>query len=189
MNGKLIIGGEKGRLRLWEVGIWDDNEETLMVGKGASADVLAKVPEGVGKEQMLAVGMDDGVVRFVGMGGKRPKVLPLEVSHEEVEGVLALGFDVGGRMCSGGGQVVKVWEESIANGAEDEEEDEEVEEMAVDGKRPNVFGSDDDQDDGEGASADDSSEEEKPKKRKKRKRNKGKGTGKAHGIMGFKGLD
>ena len=188
-NGKLIVGGEKGGLRLWEVGVWDDNEETVIVGKGASADILANVPENVGKEQMLAVGMDDGVVRFVGMGGKRPKVLPFEVSHDEVEGVLALDFEVGGRMCSSGGQVVKVWEESIANGQESEDESEELsDEGGVNGKRAHENGSNSD-DEERDASDDDSSEEGKPKSRKKRKRNKGKGKHGEHGILGFKGLD
>lgn len=179
VNGKLVVGGEKGGLRFWEVGVWDDNEETLTVGKGASADVLAAVPEGVGKEQMLAVGMDDGFVRFVGMGGKRPKVVG-EVSHDEVEGVLGLGFETGGRMCSGGGSIVKVWEESLgeANG-----EDEQV---AVNGKRMQEHGSEEDDSEADG---DESEEEEKPRKRKKRKRNKGKDKSGGQHVMAFKGMD
>lgn len=171
------------------MGVWDDNEETVTVGKGASADVLATVPEGVGKEQMLAVGMDDGVVRFVGMGGKRAKVLDFEVRHDEVEGVLGLGFEVGGRMCSGGGAVVKVWEESLAlgEGEEDDDEGEVEEELAVNGKRMNGFDSDEgDEDEADGVES--SEEEEKPRKRKKKKRNKGKQIGGGH-VISFKGMD
>ena len=189
MNGKLVVGGEKGGLRFWKVGVWDDSEESLIVHKGSSTDVLTNAPESVGDGQMLAVGMDDGKVRFVGMAGKRPKVLPIEVSHDDIEGVLALDFELGGRMCSGGGQVVKVWEESIANGQESyEDSGEDQEETVVNGKRDYEQVGDSDQDE-QDASEDDSSEEEQQKKRKKRKRNKGKGKHGVHGIMGFKGMD
>lgn len=187
VDGKLVVGGEKGGLRLWQVGVWDDNEETVTVGKGASADVLAMVPEGVGKGRMLAVGMDDGVVRFVGMGGKRAKVLGFEVRHDDVEGVLGLGFEVGGRMCSGGGAVVKVWEESLASGGGVGAEEEEEEDIAVRGKLGN--GSDSDEGEDDDGDGDVSSGEEKPRKRKKRKRNKGKSNGEAQQVTAFKGMD
>ncbi len=187
VEGKLVVGGEKGGLRLWQVGVWDDNEETVTVGKGASADVLAMVPEGVGKGRMLAVGMDDGVVRFVGMGGKRAKVLGFEVRHDDVEGVLGLGFEVGGRMCSGGGAVVKVWEESLASGGGVGAEEEEEEDIAVRGKLGN--GSDSDEGEDDDGDGDVSSGEEKPRKRKKRKRNKGKSNGEAQQVTAFKGMD
>lgn len=187
VEGKLVVGGEKGGLRLWQVGVWDDNEETVTVGKGASADVLAMVPEDVGKGRMLAVGMDDGVVRFVGMGGKRAKVLGFEVRHDDVEGVLGLGFEVGGRMCSGGGAVVKVWEESLASGGGVGAEEEEEEDIAVRGKLGN--GSDSDEGEDDDGDGDVSSGEEKPRKRKKRKRNKGKSNGEAQQVTAFKGMD
>lgn len=190
VNGNLVVGGEKGGLRLWQVGVWDDNEEMVMVGKGASADVLATVPEGIGKEQMLGVGMDDGVVRFLGMGGKRAKVLDWEVRHDDVEGVLELGFEVGGRMCSGGGGVVKVWEESLATtaGGQDGDEEDGEDEVVLEGNEMNGF----DSDEGENGDAgvDESSEaEEKPRKRKKRKRNKGNNHGGKQNMMAFKGMD
>lgn len=189
VDGKLVVGGEKGGLRLWQVGVWDDNEETVTVGKGASADVLAMVPEDVGKGRMLAVGMDDGVVRFVGMGRKSAKVLGFEVRHDDVEGVLGLGLEVGGRMCSGGGAVVKVWEESLASGGGvgAEEEEEEEEDIAVRGKLGN--GSDSDEGEDDDGDGDVSSGEEKPRKRKKRKRNKGKSNGEAQHVTAFKGMD
>lgn len=184
-DGKLVVGGEKGALRLWQVGVWDDNEETVTVGRGASADVLAMVPEDVGKGQMLAVGMDDGVVRFVGMGRKRAKVLDFEVRHDEVEGVWGLGFEVGGRMCSGGGAVVKVWEESLASGGGVGVEAEEEEDIAVMGKVVNASDGSEEGEDGDG----DGDGEEKPRKRKKRKRNKGKSNGEAQRVTAFKGID
>lgn len=180
---KLVVGGEKGVLRLWEVGVWDDNEETVAVGTGASADVLACVPDGVGSENLMAVGMDDGCVRFVEMGGKRARVAG-EVRHDEVEGVGGLGFEVGGRMISGGGQVVKVWEES---GERDQEDDGKVV-APVNGKRGNVV--DSDEDESEDGESDNSSEEDKPKrKKKKRRRNKGNDRGGGQHVIGFKGMD
>jgi len=183
LDGKLVVGGEKGGLRMWEVGVWDDNEETIVIGKCASADVLAAAPEG----QTAAIGMDDGVVRFVAMGGKRAKVVE-EVRHDEVEGVLGLGFEVGGRMISGGGSVVKVWEESLQALDGDEDEEDDVGVGAVDGKRTNGFGSgDDDSDKGDGESSEE--EEEKPRKKKKRKKNKGKGQNGVQHVMAFKDMD
>ena len=181
-----MVGGEKGVLRMWEVGVWDDNEETIVVGKGASADVLAAGPEG-----MVGVGMDDGFVRFVAMGasvGKkkgRARVVG-EVRHDEVEGVVGLGWEIGGRLISGGGSVVKVWEESLGGG-EGSEESEEEDEGEGSGKRVNGFGSgnEDDSEEGEDES---SEEEEKPRRKKKRKKNKGKGRDGVQHVLAFKGM-
>ena len=184
VDGKLVVGSEKGSLRIWKVGSWDDNEQTVTVaGKGASADVLAAVWE----DPIMAVGMDDGIVRFVDMGGKRPKVLyENEVRHDEVEGVLGLGFEVGRRMISGGGQVVKVWEDHDGIDGGEDEDDEDDGLGAMNGKRINHFGSDED---GGEENEDESSEGER-RKRKKRKRNKGKnGSGGQQHIAAFKGMD
>ena len=59
---------------MWEVGVWDDNETTVTVAPkdGASADVLAAVPGE--REGLLAVGMDDGNVRFVDLRGEEGEV-------------------------------------------------------------------------------------------------------------------
>ena len=186
VDGRLVVGSEKGSLRMWRVGSWDDNEQTVaVVGNGASADVLAAV----GEKPLVAVGMDDGSVRFVDVGRKKPKVLhEAEVSHDEVEGVLGLGFEVGGRMISGGGQVVKVWEETygVDDGEDEEGEDEGLGD--TNGKRLNGFGSD--EDGSEEGGQDSSEEEQRKRKKKKRKRNKGKtqSGGQQH-ITAFKGMD
>ena len=189
VDGKLVVGSEKGILRIWQVGSWDDNEQTVaVVGNGASADVLAAV----GENPIVAVGMDDGCVRFVDTGRKRPKVRhETEVRHDEVEGVLGLGFEVGGRMISGGGQIVKVWEENygVDDGEDEDDEDEGLERLgATNGKRINGFGSDED---GSEDGGNESSEEEQRKRnKKKRKRNKGKkqSGGQQH-VITFKGMD
>lgn len=181
ISGKVVVGGEKGVLRVWEIGVWDDNEETVRIGEGASADVLAAVPQGVGAEPMVALGMDDGLVRFVGMGGKRARVLG-ESRHDEVEGVMGLGWMSDGRMISGGGSVVKVWEKGISGGAESEDENDGVSGL----KRANGFGSEDDSSEQEDQ---ESSEEEKPRKKKRKKRGKGKGKDGGQHVLAFKGMD
>ena len=185
VDRKLVIGSEKGFLRVWQVGSWDDNEQTVAVaGKGASADVLASV----GQNPTVAVGMDDGTVRFVDVSRTRPKVLQeAEVRHDEVEGVLGLGFEVGGRMISGGGHVVKVWEDSneVNDGEDNEDENEHL--GATNSKRVNGFGSDQDENEEEGK---ESSDKEQQKRKKKRKRNKGKNqSGAQRHVMAFKGMD
>ena len=186
VDGKLVVGSEKGLLRIWQVGSWDDNEQTVaVVGKGASADVLAAV----GENPMVAVGMDDGCVRFVDMGRKRPKVRhEAEVRHDEVEGVLGLGFEVGGRMISGGGQIVKVWEDSYGVGGGEYDEDEDEGSGATNGKRVNGSGSD--EDGSEDGGNESSEEEQRKRKKKKRKRNKGKNqSGGQQHVIAFKGMD
>ena len=168
----MVVGGEKGGLRVWDVGVWDDNEESVSAGGDGGAEVLTAVP---GREGLVAVGMDNGCVRFVGLGGGgEGKGVRGEVRHDEVEGVGGLGFEVGGRMISGGGGVVKVWEESTRAGADEGEVE------AVEAEMVNGYGC------GEGEGS--SEEEEKPRKRRKKKK-KGKGTGGGQHVMGFLGMD
>lgn len=160
---KVLVGGAGGVITLWEKGVWDDQDERIILDRsGEAVESLAKVPEDMGglmrqgQQKLIAVGMGDGRVRFVRVGAN--KVVPeMDVKHDDVEGVVALGFDVAGRMVSGGGQVLKVWREA-----------------------PQMNGSilrdkrdvDSDVDDSE--EADDSSDEDEPKsKRKKRKGRKG----------------
>ncbi|EON62456.1 hypothetical protein W97_01678 [Coniosporium apollinis CBS 100218] len=179
---KVLVGGGGGVLTLWEKGAWDDQDERVVVdrepGGGETLDVLTVLPENVGPSgKIVAVGMGNGRIRFVKIG---PNKVVGEVSHDELlsEGVVALGFEKGGRMISGGGTVVKVWQEKIG------EEDGEVNGV---GKRS--LGSDDEDgdDDGDGDSSEEEDKSQKP--RKKRKRNKGKDrTGGKH-VMSFKGLD
>ena len=116
-----------------------------------------------------------------------------EIRHDEVEGVGGLGWVAGGRLVSGGGSVVKIWEEGFGRGdVEDEDEDEGEEEGDWEGdvgggKRSDGVLSDVSDEDDVGA---DESEEEKPKRRKKkRKRGKVKGESSGSGILKFKGMD
>ena len=150
-------------------------------------DCITEIPSGIGGYgKKVAVGLGDGKVRFVTLGQK--KVIG-EVQHDEVEGVLALDFDVGGRMISGGGSIIKVWQEPLATQEEDDEEEEEDSDVEVDAvaKRPAATAASDDDDSDAGEAAEESSEDEgKSSKRKKRKRGKGPEKGSS---FTFSGLD
>jgi hypothetical protein len=181
---KVLVGSSNGVLTLWERGVWDDQDERITVDKtkggGESLDVIALLPEGVGPRGKIAVvGLGNGALRFVKLG---PNQIIDEVKHDELsqEGVIGLGFDVTGRMISGGGKTVKVWGEKSWQDVHEEEEEEE-EESTTNGKREHDSDSDDSEEE-------ESSEEDEPKqKRKKRKKNKGKQQ-RGHGIMQFSGL-
>ncbi|CBX94626.1 hypothetical protein LEMA_P116290.1 [Plenodomus lingam JN3] len=192
---KVIVGAGNGVLTLWERGVWDDQDERIVIdrsrGGGESLDALALLPEGVGPGgKIVAVGMGNGTMRFAKIG---PNKIVAELKHDELsqEGVIGLGFDVHGRMISGGGKTVKVWGEQtwqdVDEAEEDDDEDDDsdddsdVDATATNGKR--AHDSDDDAN-----SHDSSSEDETKGKRRKRKRNKG-GQAKGHGILKFTGLD
>lgn len=180
---KVIVGAGNGVLTLWERGVWDDQDERIIIdrskGGGESLDAITVVPDGVGMSgKLIAVGMGNGNIRFAKIG---PNKVVAELKHDELsqESVIGLDFDVTGRMISSGGKTVKVWGEQTWQDVDDEEEE------PTNGKREHESDKSDDSDE----DMDDSSEEDEPKqKRKKRKKNKGK-QAPGHGIMHFSGLD
>ncbi|KAI9730284.1 MAG: WD repeat-containing protein jip5 [Claussenomyces sp. TS43310] len=179
---KILVGSSNGVLTLWERGVWDDQDERIIVdggrGGGESLDALAVVPAGVGDGgKHVAVGVGDGTVRIVKLGVN--KVLGEPLRHDEIDGVVALAFDVERRMISGGGQTVKVWQERM-----DLDEDSDDKDARVGSGKRASDGSDEDDD----SEADESSEEEKERDHKKRKSRK-LGPHGANGVLGFKGLD
>ncbi|KAH7402828.1 heterokaryon incompatibility protein-domain-containing protein [Pyrenochaeta sp. MPI-SDFR-AT-0127] len=170
---KVVVGAGNGVLTLWERGVWDDQDERIVIdrskGGGESLDTIALLPDGVGPGgKIVAVGMGNGGVRFAKIG---PNKIIGELKHDELsqEGVIGLGFDVTGRMISGGGKTVKIWGEQTWQDV-DEDEEEKTTSTTTNGKRENESGSDDNSDE----EIEESSEEEQKQKRKKRKRNKGK---------------
>ncbi len=175
---KVLVGGGGGVVTLWERGVWDDQDERIVVDKFCEAvETMAKVPEGVGGlahqglHKLVAVGLADGRVRFMRLGPNRI-VQGMDVKHDEIEGVVGLGFDVAGRMVSGGGQIVKVWREAP--------ETKKV--VSTNGGKRDI-GSDSEVDSDRGR---DSSDEEKPaSKGKKRKRGKGKDKSGEQQVMAF----
>jgi WD40 repeat protein len=179
---KVLIGSSSGVLTLWERGVWDDQDERIIVdggkGGGESLDALVVMPDGVGDgHKNIAVGVGDGSVRIVRLG--QNKVVET-LRHDDMEGVVALGFDVGGRLVSGGGSIVKVWQEGMDT-ANDEDSEEDSEEETSTSKR--ALGNDSDDSDA------DSSDEESSRQQKRRKKSKGKNKGSGNGILGFKGLE
>jgi hypothetical protein len=174
---KVLVGGASGVVTLWERGVWDDQDERIVLdrtpGGGESVDCIVNVPD----SKLVVAGMGGGMLAFVKMGANQ--VVDV-LRHDEIEGVAGLGFDAGGRMISGGGQIVKVWREGM-------EEDGELDEATSGAKRDRDSDDDGDSDDSEEES--ESEEEEKEQKRRK-KRRKGKGVNgvkKANNL--FKGLD
>jgi hypothetical protein len=185
---KVLVGSSNGVLTLWERGVWDDQDERIIVdggrGGGDSLDSLVVMPEGVGDGgKNVVVGLGDGTIRIVQLG--QNKVVGEPLRHDEVEAVVGLGFDVGGRLISGGGSIVKVWEEKL-NLDEDEEEESDEEETAA--QKRALEGSDSDDSDG-GADADSSDDEEGGRKRRKKRRKAKKGKDVGNGILKFKGLE
>ena len=188
VGDKIVMGSEKGVLRVWEVGKWDDEPERIHVGgrDTESADVLSAVSEelrarlGFAEGGVIA-GMGDGSINIVRLGKGKAKVVG-EIRHDEIEPVGGLAFEVGGRMVSGGGTTVKVWEQATTSGAQDDGYGKVLDgESSDDGSGKEDDKAEDDEDS--------SDEEEKQKKRKKRrKRGKGKPNTES-GIMGFKGMD
>ncbi|KAH7406309.1 WD40-repeat-containing domain protein [Phaeosphaeria sp. MPI-PUGE-AT-0046c] len=182
---KVIVGGGNGVLTLWERGVWDDQDERIIVdrskGGGESLDVIALVPDNVGPGgKIAAVGLGNGALRFVKLG--QNKVID-QLKHDELgqEGVIALGFDVTGRMVSGGGRKVNVWGEKTWQDVVDE--DAEDDEAPANGKCEH------ESDDSSSDEDEDSSEDDEPKqKRKKRRKGKGGKQAKGHGILQFDGL-
>lgn len=174
---KVLVGGSNGIITLWEKGVWDDQDERIYVERsndgGESIDTLAVAPGDLGYGKLVAAGLANGLVKFVRIGSNK---VVSEVQHDETEGVVGLGWDVEGRMVSGGGQIVKVWHEAVAtDGAEDDMEG---------GKH--MLDESDDSDD-----SDDSDREQKKKpnarERKKQKKANRKESG-AH-VMAFADMD
>ncbi len=188
-NGRIIAGSEKGFIRIWDEGVKDlmqGKERRLYVEKGETLDILCPVPDRLAEEDLIAVGLGDGTVRLA-RTGKNPAMVG-HGGHDQLEAVVALGFDPDGRMITGGGNAVKVWEkdtESPGNAADsmDEDNSSEGETDGADGVNHQEA-----EQNGCEESGDESSEGEKPK-RKKRKRNKGKGKNINNHVLAFKGMD
>lgn len=183
VGSKFIVGSGAGVLSLWERGVWDDLDERIVLDKGPqggeSIDSLGAIPDkrmpGGGKG--VVAGMGNGMVVIAEVGGQNGIVDVFK--HDEVEGVVGVGFDVAERMITGGGSVVKIWREKDGEGEEEGVEEEINGSNGV--KRSKESDSDEWEDE-------DSGEEEKIRKRKKRKTSKrlsgANGTG-----FSFTGLD
>ncbi|PNS21963.1 hypothetical protein CAC42_561 [Sphaceloma murrayae] len=191
---KVIAGGGGGILTLWERGQWDDQDERIVVDRGygkdqggESLDVVTVLPDGVGPAgKVVAVGLGDGRVRFVKIG---PNKVIGQLRHDDVEGVVGIGFDVEGRLITGGGSTIKVWHDKV-----DEDNGAYVEAGKSPTSKFSIYEDEDEGDEREDAKdekqSDESDTEQAGHKRKKRKKG-GKG-GHLNGVAGnftFSGLD
>ena len=198
-NGVVAVGSGTGVLTLWDKGAWDDQQERIIVDSqkgptgGESIDDVVVVPEEMGMGKKAVCGLGDGSLRIVDL--QRKEVLSAStLRHDDMEGVVSLGFDCGNRLISAGGRTVKVWEElselqGDGEGEQDDDDDSDDGEDDKGGKRALESDSDDDND-SDGDDSEDGVEEMKRRaKRRKEAQNAKLGPMGAHGIMGFDGLD
>ncbi|KAI0810094.1 WD repeat domain-containing protein jip5 [Xylaria sp. FL0064] len=200
-NGVVAVGTGSGVLTLWDKGAWDDQFDRVIVdsakGGGESLDCIVQVPEDLSRDKKVAIGLGDGSLRIVNLTKREVEA---SLRHDDLEATIGVGFDCEGRMISGGGHTIKIWEESAAPGSNDDDDSDEDSDDDVDdaddsdasenkvpaksnGKRQASRHSD----------SDDSDSDNEQKRKKKRKKGKGGkvdlGPRGAHGILKFKGLD
>ncbi|KAI1122015.1 WD repeat domain-containing protein jip5 [Nemania abortiva] len=197
-NGVVAVGTGSGVLTLWDKGAWDDQFDRVIVdagrGGGESLDCIVQIPEDLTRDKKVAVGLGDGSLRIVNLTKREVET---SLRHDDLEAIVGLGFDCQGRMISGGGQTVKIWEELVVPGSDDDSDDSDEE-----------SDNDDDDSDASGSailsktngkrqaakdSDSDGSDSDEQKRRRKRKKGKSSkvdlGPLGAHGILKFKGLD
>lgn len=161
---KVAVGGSNGVVTLWEKGAWDDQDERIYVGDAEAVETLTTVPDFLGKGKMLAAGLDNGLIKFIRIGQNK---VSSEVVHDETEGVVGLGFDVEGRMVSGGGQIVKVWHDAVNTSGGD----------SMAGEKHMMGDSDDSGDDSDDSDAEERRNANATERKKRKKAKSGRGTG------------
>ncbi|KAI9794223.1 MAG: WD domain repeat-containing protein 55 [Peltula sp. TS41687] len=167
---KVIVGDAGGVLTLWEKGQWADQAERIVIsrdiGGGETIDAITLLPDGLGLSpgNRIAAGMGDGTIKIINLNSK---AIDGQLQHDDIEGVVCLNKDVGGRIISGGGQVIKLW-------VPRETAREPEEGIRAEKRRRGQEGDEAASEENEAEGNSDSDEQIKErKKRKKRKRNKG----------------
>lgn len=179
---KMLVGGAGGVITLWEKGVWGDQDSRIIVdagkGGGESIETIVKVPDSLGS-YTVASGMGNGAIRFSNLVSQE---LMGGIVHDELEGVVGLGYDCSNRLVSGGGQTLKVWEEAFLDGDADDAHD-------LESASKRMLGASEDT--GDDSDSDSDKEVESSKHKHKKRKTKGKGktktSGKQKGIY-FKDL-
>lgn len=199
----LAVGGSTGVVTLWDRGSWDDQQDRMVVDREESVDALVSLPPGLGyggrdgKAVFAATG--DGKITMLDIG-RRQAVSGGELRHDEVEAVVGAGFDCFDRLVTGGGKVVKIWEDlrelqgdDGEDSSDEEEDDDDSDDEDGSGdakgtKREREESSDDDDSDED---SDDERERLRDEKERKRKEAVAARLGPmgAHGVLKFDGLD
>ncbi|KKA26422.1 hypothetical protein TD95_000155 [Thielaviopsis punctulata] len=156
-TGVLVTGSDGGMVKTWDPANLAKPVHKVRVCEGETIECLVGLPQELGLGDKVACGCGDGIIRVVDLR-TRKVVEEMTMSHDALQGepVVALAVDSYGRLISGGGQIVKVWEElSELQGQGDSEEEDEDE---------------DDDDDGDDDEDEDDEEQDKPKTSGKRVR-------------------
>ena len=119
-NGILAVGAGSGVITIWDRGSWDDQQDRVYANRLESVDALTLIP---GTKKIVAA-IGNGQMTIIEMSRRETEAI---LFHDD-EGAIAIDFDRTGRMISGGGQVVKVWEDIAVgtweNGQQEIENDE-----------------------------------------------------------------
>ncbi|KAF2454299.1 hypothetical protein BDY21DRAFT_291679 [Lineolata rhizophorae] len=176
--GEKAVVGSAGTLSLWERGVWDDLDERIILDRdGAGVEALVNVPDHleVGRGgKILVAGLDNGVIKGIQLGINK---VAAEMRHHEIDGVVALGFDVAGRMISAGGETIKVWHENI-----DDDQESLHHESGDQAKKAASS-------DGDSEESSDSNDLNSRRKRTRWSRGTSKSRARNTGVMHIKGLD
>lgn len=192
-NGMMAVGSGSGVVTLWDKGVWDDQQERIIVDNarrgGESVDAMVLVPAALDLGKKLIVAVGDGSLRVVDVVKRTVDSQPGSMMrHDDTEGAISVAFDCHNRLISAGGRIVKVWQELSelqgGDSSEDEEEGEGEENSDEPTGRKREAESDDEEDDSDDGDSDDS-DAPKQKREKKRKLNKPK----KPSEFSFPGLD
>ncbi|CAK7220615.1 WD repeat-containing protein jip5 [Sporothrix bragantina] len=206
-NPVVAVGTGNGVLTLWDKGAWDDQQDRMYVSggrnqkEGESLDTVVRVPDEIGwsNGQTVVVGSGDGTVSIVDLRNRDVKQV---LMHDEVEGVVAVGFDSLGRLVTSGGHTIGIWQENSdligkakgksKNSGNDSDSDSDVINDSDDsdtGKAPapNNKKRAADSDDSDSDDSDDSDEEQT--RRRKKKGKKGRKGKQQKKRASFPGLD
>lgn len=179
-NGMVAVGTATGVVTMWDRGVWDDQQERIVVdqarGGGESVDALALVPGelGWGKKMIAAVG--DGTLRVVDLVRRKQDSEPGSIlRHDDAEAAVSVAFDCHNRLISAGGKTVKVWQElselqgddSSEDDDDDDGDDSDDEGEGWGSGKKRAVGSDDDDDDDDNDSDDSDGPRKKRGKRRK----------------------